>query len=269
MTAVEVRLAQGTPCWVSLMTTDLAGATEFYGALLGWEFEPGPDRLGAYVRAVLNGAKVAGLGVTPPGTAYPVEWTTYFAVDSADQVAQRIRECGGTVAVGPLTADRAGRLAIASDLSGAVFGIWEAAGHLGWEVVGEAGAPAWSELATADDEGAAGFYRAVLGRAVVAADPCAGPGAADDGVDGARLPVGGRPVAGIRHSTDAAGGPSRWRVHFTVADTDLTVHRALDLGGSLQIGPYDTPFGRVARLADPQGGRFSVVRPAGAGTGRP
>ncbi|MER8186258.1 VOC family protein [Kitasatospora sp. NPDC094015] len=259
MTAVKLRLAQGTPCWVSLMTDDLEGARAFYGALLGWEFEPGPTGLGPYVRATLNGAKVAGLGVTPAGTAYPVEWTTYFAVDSADEVAQRIRECGGTVAVGPLTADRAGRMAIASDLSGAVFGIWEAAEHLGWEVVGEPGAPAWNELVTGDDESAAVFYRAVLGRAVVAAAAAA----VARGEDDAQLLVGGQPVAGIRHSTDLRSGPPRWRVHFAVADADLTVHQVLDLGGSLRVGPYDTPFGRVARLADPRGGQFSVVQPTG------
>ncbi|WP_354642600.1 VOC family protein [Kitasatospora camelliae] len=256
MTALRMRLAQGMPCWVSLMTGDLGDAMAFYGALLGWEFEPGPDQLGAYVRASLHGAKVAGLGVTPAGTDYPVEWTTYFAVDSADEVAQRVRECGGTVAVGPLQAERAGRMAIAADLSGAVFGLWQGGEHLGWEVVGEPGAPAWNELVTADEASAMVFYRSVLGRSVVAAEA----GAVARGEDDAQLLVGGRPVAGIRHSSDLREGPARWRVHFAVHDTDLTVHQALALGGRLLLGPYDTPYGRVARLADPQGGRFSVVR---------
>jgi len=256
MTAVKVRLAQGTPCWVSLMTSDQEGAMAFYGALLGWEFSPGPTQLGAYVRATLNGAKVAGIGATPAGTGYPVGWTTYFAVDSADDVSQRIRECGGTVAVGPLQAEHAGRLAIAADLSGAVFGLWQGEEHIGWEVVGEPGAPAWNELLTPDEPAASAFYGAVLGRSVVESDAAAvARGEAD-----ATLDVGGFPVAGIRRSIDLRDGPPRWRVHFAVADTDLTVHRALDLGGRLLVGPHGTPYGRVARLADPQGGRFSVVQ---------
>ncbi|WP_371499654.1 VOC family protein [Kitasatospora sp. NBC_00374] len=248
MTAVQVRLAQGTPCWVSLTTGDPDGAKAFYGSLLGWEFEPGPTRLGDFVRAALNGTEVAALGVVPPGTAHPAGWTTYFTVDSADRAAQRIRECGGTVAVGPLTTDRTGRTAIAADLSGAVFGIREAAGHLGREVAGEPGrqaagrpgAPTWNELVTGDEESATAFYRAVLGRSV---------------------------ATGIRYRAARPGGPSRWRVHFAVADTDLTVHRALALGGVLRAGPYDTPDGRVAWLADPQGGRFAVAGPARTGSG--
>ncbi|MER5866927.1 VOC family protein [Kitasatospora sp. NPDC002040] len=236
MTAVKARLAQGTPCWVSLMTDDLEGAKEFYRALLGWEFEPGPSQLGAYVRATLNGAKVAGLGVTPPGTGYPVEWTTYFAVDRADDVAQRVRECGGTVAVGPLQAEHAGRLAIAADVSGAVFGLWQGEEHPGWELVDVPGAPAWAELLT-PDRSAGVFYDAVFG---------------------------GHPERTVRPG-DLRDGPPRWRVHFTVSDPDLTADQTVRLGGRVLLAPHDTDRGRVARLTDPQGGRFSVVAPQPVG----
>ncbi|MFB7665538.1 VOC family protein [Kitasatospora sp. NPDC056138] len=241
MTAVTVRLTQGTPCWVSLMTSDHQGATAFYGALLDWEFTPGPTHLGAYARATLHGAKVAGIGVTPPGPGRPVEWTTYFSVDDADLVSQRIRECGGTVAVGPLQAERAGRLAIAADVWGAVFGLWQGEEHLGWEVVDEPGAPVWSELLTPDEQSAAAFYRMVFGPSVPQQDATA-------------------PLAGIRHSTDLRDGPPRWRVHFAVGDVDLTVAQAVALGGAVLVPPHEGPAGRVARLADPQGGRFSVVQ---------
>lgn len=54
-------------------------------------------------------------------------WTPYFASDDVDLTAEAVRSCGGTVGVGPLDADDAGRLALASDPSGAVFGIWQAA----------------------------------------------------------------------------------------------------------------------------------------------
>ncbi|WP_441249940.1 VOC family protein [Kitasatospora sp. McL0602] len=245
MTAVKVRLAQGTPCWVSLMTSDHEGAMAFYGALLGWEFGPGPDQLGTYVRASLAGAKVAGIGVTPPGARHPVEWTTYFAVDDADAVSQRVHECGGTVAVGPLQAEHAGRLAIAADLSGAAFGLWQGEEHLGWEVTGEPGAPVWNELLTADEPSATAFYRAVLGSVLT-------PG--EDGTT--RLLIDGRPVAAIRLTTEGRG----WRVHFGTADCDLTARRAEELGGRVLLAPQDTPYGRMARLADPQGGRFVVVQ---------
>ncbi|AUY49567.1 VOC family protein [Streptomyces sp. CB01881] len=246
MPAVKLRLAQGTPCWVSLMTDDLAGARAFYGELLGWSYTPGPTQLGAYVRAESGGEPVAGLGVSA-ATGFPVQWTTYFAVDSADATAQLVRECGGTVAVGPLQAERAGRLAIAADVSGAVFGLWQGEEHPGREAGPEPGGPAWAELLTPDEEGAASFYGAVLGRPVAPAD------------GGSALVVDDLPVAGIRSGAALRGHPPRWRVHFAVRDAVLTSRLAVELGGRVLVEPHATGRGRVARLADPQGGHFSVL----------
>ncbi|GHF74961.1 hypothetical protein GCM10018790_61000 [Kitasatospora xanthocidica] len=250
MPAVELRLAQGTPCWVSLLTDDLAGARAFYGELLGWTYTPGPGQLGDYVRAELDGTPVAGLGLST-ATGFPVQWTTYFAVDDADRTAQLIRECGGTVAVGPLQAERAGRMAIASDVSGAVFGLWQGEEHLGREAGTDPGEPAWAELLTPDTEGAAVFYATVLDRSV------------RPGADESSLLVHGRPVAGIRHRADLRGHPPRWRTHFAVRDAALTARHALELGGRILVEPHETSHGLAARLADPQGGHFSVLEPAG------
>ncbi|MFD4658401.1 VOC family protein [Kitasatospora sp. NPDC058444] len=243
---MELRLAQGTPCWVSLLTDDLPGARTFYGALLGWTYTPGPGQLGDYVRAELDGAPVAGLGVST-ATGFPVQWTTYFAVDDADRTAQLVRECSGTVAVGPLQAERAGRMAIAADVSGAVFGLWQGEEHLGREAGREPGAPAWAELLTPDADGAAAFYSTVFGRPVRST------------ADETTLLVQGRPVAGIRHRAELRGHPPRWRTHFAVRDAALTARHTVELGGRVLVEPHDTARGRAARLADPQGGHFSVL----------
>ncbi|MEV6972733.1 VOC family protein [Kitasatospora sp. NPDC093806] len=246
MPALTLRLAQGTPCWVSLTTDDLPGARAFYGELLGWDFAPGPGQLGEYVRARVGAEAVAGLGVSEV-TGFPVQWTTYFAVDSADRAAQLVRECGGTVAVGPLQAERAGRLAIAADVSGAVFGLWQGEEHLGREAGPAPGGPAWAELLTPDADGAAVFYRAVLGVPVAPAE------------GGSALLVDGRPVAGIRRGAELRGHPPRWRTHFAVADVEATARRAVELGGAVLVAPRHTGRGPTARLADPRGGHFSVL----------
>ncbi|MGW1927387.1 VOC family protein, partial [Streptomyces massasporeus] len=60
------RRTPGTPCWVSLMVHGLDATQEFYHALFDWEFEPGPQHLGPYVRALLDGKEVAGIGQLPP-----------------------------------------------------------------------------------------------------------------------------------------------------------------------------------------------------------
>ncbi|GAA1981878.1 VOC family protein [Kitasatospora viridis] len=255
MTAVQVRVAHGTPCWVSLLVHDLERAEAFYGPLLDWSFTPGSAEPGGYLEASLHGARVAGIGLAPERPDLPTEWTTYFAVDSTDAASARVRDCGGTVAVGPLQSDRAGRLAIAADLTGAFFGLWEGEEHLGWEVVGEPGAPVWSELLTNDEPLAAAFYGSVFQRQVVEADPSA----VARGEEDATLRVEGHRVAGLRQTTDLRDGPPRWRIYFAVTDVDLTVRQCRALGGSVLVEPHDTPYGRVARLADPEGGRFSVV----------
>jgi predicted enzyme related to lactoylglutathione lyase len=255
MTAVQVRVAHGAPCWATLLVHELGRTQAFYSALLGWEFAP--DELGGCLQATLRGARVAGIGPVPELSAAPTEWTAYFAVDSADDASARVREHGGTVAVGPLSSGAAGRLAIAADLSGAVFGLWEGREHLGWELVGEPGAPAWTELVTGDEPLAAAFYASVFERQVVAADPSA----VARGEEDATLRVAGHRVAGIRQTTDLRDGPPRWRLYFAVADADLTARQCRELGGAVLVAPQDTPYGRVARLADPEGARFSVVAP--------
>lgn len=104
----SVRHTPGTPCWVSLMVRGLDATEQFYGALFGWEFRPGPRPLGPYVRAVLDGYPVAGIGVLSPDRRLPAAWTPYFASDDVDLTAEVVRSCGGTVGVGPLDADDAG-----------------------------------------------------------------------------------------------------------------------------------------------------------------
>ncbi|MER5438161.1 VOC family protein [Streptomyces sp. NPDC002790] len=253
MTEAAARRAPGTPCWVSLMVHDMAATQEFYGALFGWEFRPGPQQLGPYARALLNGREVAGIGQLPPGRQLPIAWTPYMASDDVDATAETVRHCGGTVGVGPLDAGEAGRLAIGSDPAGAVFGIWQAAGHVGSAVTGVPGAMAWNELVTRETASVAKFYQAVFGyteEAVVSAD-----------FDFLTLHLAGRPVAsvhGVGHALPRGQGP-RWMTYFTVRDVDESVERAADLGGHVVSAAREGSHGRVATVADPEGAEFSVV----------
>ncbi|MFI2424265.1 VOC family protein [Streptomyces sp. NPDC018955] len=247
------RHTPGTPCWVSLTVHGLEATEEFYGALFGWEFRPGPRQLGPYVRALLDGREVAGIGVLPPGRDLPVAWTPYFASDDVDLTANAVRSRGGTVGVGPLDAAGSGRLAIGSDPCGAVFGVWQAAASPGTAVSGVPGTPAWYELTTFEAARTAKFYETVFGHdeePAVPADP-----------DHVTLRLDGRPVAGV-HGVGRAlprdRGP-HWTTYFTVAGTDDAVERVLRLGGRLLVPPHEGPHGRVAAVADPEGARFAVV----------
>lgn len=254
MTEAAARRAPGTPCWVSLIVHGLAATQEFYGGLFGWEFRPGPEQLGPYVRALLDGKEVAGIGQLPPDRHLPIAWTTYLATEDADASAEAIRSCGGTVAVGPLDADSAGRLAIVSDPGGAVFGVWQAAEHLGTALEGAPGTPVWNELVTRETSSVGKFYQAVFGfeaEAAVSAD-----------FDYQTLRLEGRPVAalhGVGHALPRDRGP-HWMTYFEVTDTDEAAARVVELGGHVLQPPREGASGREATVADPEGAIFTIVR---------
>ncbi|MGW1840304.1 VOC family protein [Streptomyces sp. NPDC002067] len=260
-TEAVTRRMTGAPCWVSLLTHRLAVAQKFYGALFGWEFRPGPQHLGPYCRAVLDGREVAGLGEPVADRRLPVAWTTYLASDDADATAERIRYCGGTVGVGPLDADDAGRMALACDPQGAVFGVWQGRAMTGTAAAGEPGTPVWNELVTRETHSAGPFYTQVFGyepRAVVSAD-----------FDYLTLCLKGRPVAGLHGVGNAlprAAGP-RWLTYFAVPDTDAAARRVERLGGQVVRPPRDSPHGRLATVTDPGGAVFTVVRPVSGEAG--
>ncbi|MFJ1748538.1 VOC family protein [Streptomyces sp. NPDC088116] len=257
MTEAAIRRTPGTPCWVSLMVHNLAETQEFYGALFGWEFRPGPQQLGPYVRGLLGGKEIAGIGQLPPGRQLPTAWLTYLATDDADKTAETIRSHGGTVAVGPLDAAEAGRMAIASDPTGAVFGIWQAAAHTGTVVAGAHGTPVWNELITRETSWVATFYKSLFGydvEALVSADS-----------DEMTLRLDGRPVASLRGKGRALvrDRGAHWMTYFEVDDTDAAAKLVTGLGGQVLRPPWDGANGRLATVADPEGAVFTIVRSAG------
>ncbi|WP_351236535.1 VOC family protein [Streptomyces sp. NPDC002133] len=244
----------GTPCWVSLMVHGLAATQDFYRALFGWDFVPGPQQLGPYVRALIDGKEVAGIGQLPPDRHLPLAWTTYMATDDADETAEQIRMCGGTVGVGPLDAADAGRLAIAADPEGAVFGVWQAAAHAGIALFGTHGTPVWHELVTRETSSVSKFYQSVFGydvEPVVSAD-----------FDYLTLHLEGRPVAslhGVGNTLPRDRG-SHWMTYFEVEDADETAALVADLGGHVLHEPREGTSGRIATVADPEGAVFTIVR---------
>ncbi|MDI3402463.1 VOC family protein [Streptomyces cavernicola] len=268
MTESTARHTPGTPCWVSLMVHGMAATQEFYGALFGWEFRPGPEQLGPYVRALLDGHEVAGIGELPDDRQLPVAWTPYLATDDADATAETVRHCGGTVGVGPLDAGDAGRLAIASDSVGAVFGVWQAADHRGTSGAGRPGTPVWNELITHETAAVGTFYSHLFEyrEEPLDADPRSGSGSGSgSGSDYLTLRLEGRAVVGIHGIGDVLPrerGP-HWMTYFEVADVDAAATRVVELGGQVLRAPLDSAHGRLATVADPEGAVFSIVHSAG------
>jgi predicted enzyme related to lactoylglutathione lyase len=244
--------APGTPSWVDLGTTDVAGAARFYGSLFGWELEDlGPDA-GGYGLFRKNGRQVAGVGpAMDPSRG--TSWSTYFATDDADATASKVASNGGQVIMAPMEVMEQGRMAVFMDPAGAFFSVWQAGKHFGAELTGEPGSFSWAELMTSDINAAKKFYPAVLG--VKTRDVSMGEGPAYT-----LLEVEGRPVAGAMPEEPSGSASSYWSVYFAVDDCDAVYAKALDQGARSTVEPQDSPAGRFAILTDPQGGSFAIIR---------
>lgn len=70
--------------------------------------------------------------------------------------------------------------------------------------------------------------------------------------------VGGESVASAM-PIPAEGMPPTWTVYFAVDDCDAACERITELGGSVAFGPIDAEPGRLATVADPAGGMFSII----------
>jgi uncharacterized protein len=242
----------GTPCWVDLAVDDIAKAGRFYAGVFGWEVQAGPPEAGGYAMCLVNGRAVAGIGPKqgPPGI--PSTWTTYLASADADATARAVGNAGGQVLVAPMDVMDAGRMVIAADPAGAVFGVWQARSHTGMGFANEPGSVVWNENLSRDFEGNKAFYHAVFGYEY--------GDLGDEGFRYATLKVGGREVAGIGEldSSLPSEVPAHWAVYFAVEDTDAAIAKVAGAGGSVTRPPWDSPYGRMAGVADDQGAAFMV-----------
>jgi predicted enzyme related to lactoylglutathione lyase len=251
----------GTPCWMDLMTSDLAGAQAFYGELFGWTFRDNGEEYGHYTIASKGEEGVAGLMPKgPDDQATPDAWTVYLATEDARATAEAITANGGTLFMEPMEVGPMGTMAVAQDPSGAPFGIWQPGMHRGFTLYGEHGAPAWHELLTRDFAAATDFYGKAFN--VEIGDMPGLGGESAQGPAYKTFNVNGDPKAGIMDASDGIlpeGVPSNWIVYWGVTDADATVSKSQELGGQVMAPAADTPWGRFALLGDPTGAVFAVL----------
>ncbi len=245
--------APGCPCWADVSPTDLDLARTFYSAVLGWDIPPGREEFGGYATASVGTDGIAGL--MPNDGSTPPLWTLYFASDDADATCAAIEAAGGTVMVPPMEVGDFGRMVIAADPTGAVFGVWEADTMLGFDLVGAPGGWAWCDLRSTDPATARVFYAAVFGYAYQEI-PMAG-----DDYRTFSLGEGQPPLGGIGPMMGAPDGtPPHWLLYFAVADADAAVSAVAATGGQSLASPFETPFGRMAPIVDPSGAPLWLVQ---------
>jgi uncharacterized protein len=118
----EIVNEPGALCLNQLNTSDPEAAQAFYAGLFGWTFRgvPGEAYWGIDNGERLNG----GMMPLPAEAGAPSHWLAYFTSSDVDASAAKIGGLGGRVLVGPVPVP-SGRIAVAADPQGAVFGLVE------------------------------------------------------------------------------------------------------------------------------------------------
>jgi len=159
-----------------------------------------------------------------------------------------------------------GRMFVATDTVGGVFAVWQAKEHNGAAVYNEHGAYGWNELHTRDSEAAKKFYGDVFGFTYTefdfgdAAYVTFTPPTRTEGVGGIA------DESGLKVSEGGAADnmPSYWLVWFQHDDVDAAVAMTTELGGRVLQAVSDTPAGRSAVIAGPQGEAIGIIDPSKA-----
>lgn len=265
MNATPPVAVEGGPIWIDLGTHDLDGAIEFYTALLGWEFGEGSAEFGGYRMILKDGLPIGGAMTTlmgPEGPTTepqaPTTWCVYLRTADIEQTVARAVEAGAQIMVPTRPIADLGTMAIIVDPAGAVVGLWQPDTFDGIANCTQVGTPCWFENMTMDFDAASSFYRDVL-----AWDLHANPTQQEAAPEVRYLThgTGDETAAGMCEATAflPEGTPSYWRIYFGVADMDASLEQLVRLGGAVIDPGGDTPFGRIATVADPQGAQFQLL----------
>ena len=245
----------GAPCWIDLWTSDVEGSRSFYADLFGWEPQEPSAEFGGYFMFNRSGVPVAGGMGAMGDLSADDSWKIYLDTDDIARTAHDAEAAGATITGPPGPVADLGIQAVLTDPTGARIGAWQAGTFPGFTVLGEHGSPSWCELHTADYSVAVDFYRSVFRwdtRVEADSDQFRYTVMQD--------PSGEGELAGIMDAAAmlGTGEQSRWVVYFEVDDLSSSVALVNKLGGSVILEPEDTPYGRIAEVADPAGARFKL-----------
>ncbi|MDL9936840.1 VOC family protein [Gordonia sp. ABSL1-1] len=227
------RIHPGDIAYMSLQTPDADRAARFYGAVLGWRYDP-------QLRQVTNLGHRLGISTA---SGYGVN-TVYcvFAVADFAETRAGILAAGGRAGEVSLAGDGV-RVLDAVDPQGVAFSVYVPAADEPRPAQHPRGLGELSYLTvhTPDSARLRDFYGRVLGWSFR-------PGRVDDGweVDHAR------PQVGVAGGSTASVAVPMWNTD----DAGAAVERVRAAGGRVLDAPQTAPYGITARCVDDQGAEF-------------
>jgi predicted enzyme related to lactoylglutathione lyase len=251
--AASHQIEPGRFIWHDLMTRDLAGAKQFYGALFNWEFTTIKRNDRPYVLAKTAGGLVGGIVDVSAIQAAAPQWLSFMAVANVNQAVEAVRAEGGMTLAEPRDLPIA-RVAVVVDPQGAPLGLAE----LRREVLDRA-TPIpnhffWQEYLARDTTKALAFYRGLGGYEATVVD-------ARLGIEYHLLRT-TRPHAGLFNLPDGAVGVlPNWLPYVFVTDPAAVAARAQSLGGRILVpASPDRRGGSLVVIADPGGAPLALQK---------
>lgn len=248
--------AQGMPCWLDAsVSTSIQrqGLIDFYSDLFGWSFDVNTPETGFYSIARHNGRAVLGIGEQPGGEG---RWVTYFSTSDIERTADRARDNGGNVFFPPMQVMDVGWMALVTDPTGAVHGLWQPITFPGFEVMYEPNSLGWFDHVSEDISSAAKYYENVLGNGIEA-----------DSHEGMNfLRRGEQWFASLTHEVSTEQSP-QWTPVFVVDSLERITTRVRELGGTVIVEEMPVPGSAIAIFQDPEVGNYVSVMRAGENSG--
>lgn len=243
----------GKLVWYDLFTHDLQTTSKFYQELFGWTFtdtEPANTPVKTINRDGVPIANVVEIDPVKKNTNESA-WLGYISVPDVDKAAEQVKLNKGTIYQEPVYLPDRGRIAIAIDGQGAIFGLVNSPSGDPSDLADRQNRFIGSELWTTDLDKAIAFYTALAGYELNVIEVGAG-------IKYYLLTRDSMPRAGVAKITWDEDKPN-WIPYIAVKDVLQTIAQAEEMGGRLLIKPSEEMRSNpLAIIADPSGAVFGI-----------
>jgi len=114
--------------WHDLAAADMAAALNFYTTVFGWTMITEHANGGQFIRLQSGGEDVGSMykmNLRERKHGVPSHWTPYICVENIVAATQKVELAGGNIVVQPFEVGRVARIALITDSTGAILGLWE------------------------------------------------------------------------------------------------------------------------------------------------